>query len=81
MEYLGKARFWGSGRRMRKGSFGWVYRWRDGEEYWELRCWEEEGAIRGDEDEAPCVLLRNGEEVEEFGSFEEFWERYGFPLE
>jgi hypothetical protein len=82
MEYLGRSRFWGSGKRGKKGSFGWHYRWRDEEgRLWELRVWEEEGAVRGDEDEAPCVLLRDGEEVGEFGSLEEFRRKVGFPMD
>lgn len=82
MEYLGVSRFWGSGRRLRRGSYGWVWRWRDeGGHLWELRAWEEGEAVRGDEDEAPVVLERDGEPVEGFGSVAEFRERYGWPME
>lgn len=49
-------------------------------EVWELRVWEGEGAVSRDEDEAPVVLVRGGEPVEEFGSVEEFRERYGWPM-
>jgi len=82
MEYLGRSRFWGSGKKVEKGSYGWHYRWLDDEgRVWELRVWEDAEAIRGDEDEAPCVLLRDGEEVEEFGSVQEFRRKVGFPMD